>query len=136
MTSTTAFPIDPLLAPRVASRPSRASDRAGAAPTSARTPAVDRRVGVSERTFRRRRRVVGAFVVFAVATVVFATNAFATDPSSDVPPAPRTIVAQPGDTLWGIARKIAPTGDITELVHALVLTNGSRIEAGQIVRIP
>lgn len=136
MTSTTAFQIDPLLTPRSTSRPVRGSDRAGAASSTARTPAVARRVGVSERTFQRRRRVVAALAVFALATVVFATNAFATDPSADVPPAPRTIVAQQGDTLWGIARKIAPTGDITELVHALVLTNGSRIEAGQIVRIP
>ncbi len=136
MNSTTAFQIDPLLATQVHSRPQVATGRVRAAGTTARTPARSRRVDVSERTFRRRRRVVGALVVFGLTTGVFATNAFATNPGADVPPAPRTIVAQSGDTLWGIARKIAPTGDITELVHALVLANGSRIEAGQVVRIP
>ena len=41
-----------------------------------------------------------------------------------------------GDTLWDIARTIAPTGDISELVRELVRANGARIEAGQVVRIP
>ena len=140
MNTSTAFPIDPLLAPRFSeARPARhlgTTDRVRAAGGAARTPAPSRRAGVPERVYRRRRRVLGAILVFGLTTGVYATNAFATDPSADVPPAPRTIVAQSGDTLWGIARKIAPTGDITELVHALVLANGSSIEAGQIVRIP
>ena len=140
MNTSTAFQIDPLLAPRVAGAPSSrsagTSDRVRAAGGAVRTPAPSRRAGVPERVYRRRRRVLGAMVVFGLTTGVFATNAFATDPSADVPPAPRTVVAQPGDTLWGIARRIAPTGDITELVHALVLVNGSNIETGQIVRIP
>jgi len=38
--------------------------------------------------------------------------------------------------LWDIARTIAPTGDISELVRELVRANGARIEAGQVVRIP
>lgn len=140
MNNTTAVQIDPLLAAQsVASRPGRpigGTDRVRVAGTLARTPARPRHIGVPERVYRRRRRVLGALAVFGLTTGVFATNAFATDPSADVPPAPRTVVAKPGDTVWGIARQLAPTGDITELVHALVLTNGSRLEAGQIVRIP
>jgi Tfp pilus assembly protein FimV len=49
---------------------------------------------------------------------------------------PRTVVAQSGDTLWDIARTIAPKGDISELVTALVRANGARIEAGQVIHIP
>lgn len=50
--------------------------------------------------------------------------------------APRVVIAQPGDTLWAIARRIAPVGNITELVDQLVLMNGAEITAGQEVRLP
>ena len=86
--------------------------------------------------YRRRRLAAATVAVFALITVFFATNAFATEPSAEVPTAPRTFVARPGDTIWGIARTLAPTGDITELVEALIVVNGSQIKAGQIVRIP
>lgn len=125
MASTFAHSIDPLLAS--ASR----TATVGLADTYAPRPPRP-----SAAVFRRRRRTVGAVAAFAAFTVFFATNALATDPSADIPPAPRTIVAQPGDTIWEIAREISPSGDITELVEALILTNGSQIEAGQIVRIP
>lgn len=128
MASTFTHTIDPLLA-------ATSTRRAPMVTTSA-----DRRsVGTarpSVAVFRRRRLTVAAVSMFAVFSVVFATTALATDPSADVPPAPRTLVARPGDTIWGIARQIAPNGDITELVEALILTNGSQIKAGQIVRIP
>ena len=124
MASTYTLPIDPLLA--AAASPVRARQ---AAPLQApRRPAP--------RVFRRRRLTVATVAVFALISIFFATNALATDPSADVPPAPRTLVAQPGDTIWGIARSLAPTGDITELVEALIMVNGSKIQAGQIVRIP
>ena len=125
MASTFAHSIDPLLGS--ASR----TARVGLADSYASRP-----VRPSAAVFRRRRLTVGAVAVFALFTVFFATNALATDPSADVPPAPRTIVAEPGDTIWEIARQISPSGDITELVEALILTNGSQIKAGQIVRIP
>lgn len=126
MTSTFSHPIDPLLA-----------TGSGLGESRGPRPAVRASmVRPSAATFRRRRLVSATVAVFALVTVFFATNALATDPSSDVPPAPRTMVARPGDTIWGIARSLAPTGDITELVEALILTNGSQIEAGQVVRIP
>ena len=90
----------------------------------------------SAQVFQRRRRIVGAVAIFAIASVVVSTGAFASDPSSNDQVVARTLVAQPGDTLWDIARTIAPKGDISELVTALVRANGARIEAGQIVRIP
>ncbi len=49
---------------------------------------------------------------------------------------PRVVIAQPGDTLWAIARRLAPVGSITELVDQLVLMNGAEIAAGQEVRLP
>lgn len=124
MATTFTHPIDPLLA--VAASHARVRQAPGAR--------ADHRPATQ--VYRRRRLTVATVAVFALITVFFATNALATDPSADVPPAPRTLVAQPGDTIWGIARTLAPTGDITELVEALILVNGSKIQAGQIVRIP
>lgn len=96
----------------------------------------ERRVHPTAQTFRRRRMTVATGILFAVASVFWATTAIASDPAGDSASVPRTVVAQPGDTIWGIARQIAPTGDISELVDALILANGSRIEVGQTIRIP
>ena len=84
----------------------------------------------------QRRRVVGAVLIFAVASVVISTGAFASNPTPANQVPPRTVIAQSGDTLWDIARTIAPKGDISELVTALVRANGARIEAGQVIHIP
>ncbi|MBM3718682.1 MAG: LysM peptidoglycan-binding domain-containing protein [Actinobacteria bacterium] len=128
MASTFTHPIDPLLA-------TMSARRAPVAPASTERRSTGT-TGPSLTVFRRRRLTVAAVSLFSVFSVVLATTALATDPSADIPPAPRTLVARPGDTIWGIARQIAPSGDITELVDALILTNGSQIKAGQIVRIP
>ena len=90
----------------------------------------------SEATFRRRRRVVGATVVFAVASVVVTSGAFASNPSPQDQVVPRTVVAKSGDTLWDIARTFVPKGSVADLVSEMVRLNGSRIEPGQIIRIP
>lgn len=90
----------------------------------------------NQRTFRRRRRVLGSVLVFAVAFGVIATGAVASDPTQQDLSVPRTVVAKPGDTLWDIARTIVPTGAIGDLVTDMVRLNGSHIEPGQVVRIP
>ena len=90
----------------------------------------------SVRTFQRRRRTLGAVIIFGLASGFITTGAFASDPAPADQIIPRSVVAQSGDTLWDIARTIAPTGDISELVRELVRANGARIEAGQIIRIP
>ena len=90
----------------------------------------------SAATFQRRRRVVGASVIFALTTAFFSTGAFASDPVSGLQAAPRTVVAQPGDTLWDIARTIVKKGEIGEYVGQLVELNGPDIQAGQVIRIP
>lgn len=90
----------------------------------------------TERTFRRRRRVLGSAVVFAAAFGLVAGGAVASDPSQENLSVPRTVVAKQGDTLWDIARTIVPTGAIGDLVTDMVRLNGSHIEPGQVVRIP
>ena len=90
----------------------------------------------SQATFRRRRRTVGAMVVFALASGLITTNAFASNPAEAKQVVPRTVVVESGDTIWCIARTIAPTGGIADLVAELIRLNGTHLEPGQVVRIP
>lgn len=96
------------------------------------------------------RAIAGAVVialVFLVGVVAIGRGAL-----SDLAPSPtgptaaastggaasaRTVVAQPGDTLWSIARDLQPAGDIRPLVDALVAANGSTaIDAGDRIVVP
>lgn len=90
----------------------------------------------SQATFRRRRRTVGAVVVFTLATGLITTNAFASNPAPANQVVPRTVVVESGDTIWSIARTIAPKGGIADLVAELIRLNGTHLEPGQVVRIP
>lgn len=117
--------IDPLLITSYAARPVRSAGRPVA--PARRTAAV----------YRRRRMAVVAATVFAVASVLLATGAFATQPTTEnLQTIPRTHVVEAGDTLWSIARGYAPTGNISEFVRELARENGVDIEVGQVVRIP
>ena len=89
----------------------------------------------SLKTFQRR-RVVGAVLIFGAASALITTGAFASNPAVEQQIIPRSVIAQPGDTLWDIARTIVPQGNISELVIELVRANGSSIEPGQVIRIP
>lgn len=92
--------------------------------------------------YRRRRLgvAVAALGLLAVAIFgligIFGGSARADENTPDRVSAPRVVIAQSGDTLWAIARRIAPVGNITELVDQLVLMNGAEIAAGQEVRLP
>ncbi len=90
----------------------------------------------TEATFRRRRRVVAALGIFAVASVAITSGAFASNPEPADQVIPRTVVAKSGDTLWDIARTIVPQGSVADLVSEMVRVNGTHIEPGQIIRIP
>jgi LysM repeat protein len=61
-------------------------------------------------------------------------------PAAHAAPAPAgsaTLVVRPGDTMWSIARRIQPTGDVRALVDRLIAANGSAsIQAGDRVVVP
>lgn len=92
--------------------------------------------------YRRRRLMVGGATVSLLAIVVFglvgAFGGFSRTNENTLSPAttPHVVIAQSGDTLWAIARRITPVGSITELVDQLVLMNGDEITAGQEVQLP
>jgi len=134
----------PVGAYRPASRPGSIPASRPAARRSAQHPSLatnaDKTTSVA--TFQRRRLVVlvAAMLVLGVviAGVIGATGTSAQADQAVVGQLvePRTVIAQPGDTLWAIAQRVAPQANISELVDELVRLNGDAIVAGQLVRIP
>lgn len=46
-------------------------------------------------------------------------------------------IVQQGDTLWSIARRVQPTGDVRPLVSSLIDTYGGRpLQVGETIEIP
>ena len=93
---------------------------------------------MSPDVYRRRRLVVGSVVAAVTAVIIGLSlgSAVIADQPGIGNDAPRAIVVQQGDTLWEIARRITPTGNISGLVNELVRLNGADLQVGQIVRIP
>ncbi|MEK7291911.1 MAG: LysM peptidoglycan-binding domain-containing protein, partial [Actinomycetota bacterium] len=97
---------------------------------------------VSALVYRRRRLAVAvaALVLLAVSifglVATFGGSAHANGNTSGQVATPHVVIAQPGDTLWAIARRLVPVGNITGLVDQLVAMNGDEIVAGQEVRLP
>lgn len=91
----------------------------------------------SHGVYVRRRVVVAAICALLVAVGLFARGAVAenTRPVGAVE-MPRTVTAVQGDTLWAIAHRLAPQGDVMDFVDRLVELNGARIVPGQQIRIP
>ena len=111
---------------------------AGAAP-----PAVARRERLPESVYRRR-RTVAALVAAALVTMALAVGRPDRVPLGEANPwpsaaevslsteLPGVYVVQPGDTLWDIARALAPGDDPRALVHELAgATGGAGLEPGQ-----
>jgi LysM repeat protein len=49
----------------------------------------------------------------------------------------QVVIVKPGDTLWSIARKLQPTGDIRPLVDRIAkINNGHSLIAGQALVLP
>ena len=117
---------------RPASRP--AARRSAQHPSMAYTPSVA--------TYQRRRLVVLVATMLILGVVIAGViGATGTTAQADQAVAgqsiePRTVIAQPGDTLWAIAKRVAPQANISDLVDQLVRINGDAIVAGQVVRIP
>ena len=126
----------PVGAYRPASRPAvrPAVRRSAQHPSMANTASVA--------TYQRRRLVVLVAVMLilgvVIAGVIGATGTTAQADQAVVGQSiePRTVIAQPGDTLWAIAKRVAPQANISDLVDQLVRINGDAIVAGQLVRIP
>jgi hypothetical protein len=97
-------------------------------------------------TAARRSAVVGVFTVLLAACAVWVQGGGGRTGSGPLaaPGAGRTETAaahvwivQPGDTLWGIARRLDPHGDVRPLVDALSRqVHGKPLQAGEQLRLP
>jgi Tfp pilus assembly protein FimV len=102
----------------------------------------------------RRRRLAALLAAAAAAVLLVAAANRAAATFRDVPasvserrPVPEAAAAarsrgagylvQSGDTLWSIARRLQPRGDVRPLVDALVrLNGGAALEVGQHIVVP
>lgn len=80
----------------------------------------------------RRRRIVAALVALALLAGVVALGRAALTTVSVLPPpaaAPpsraEVVVVRPGDTLWSIAERLEPEGDVRPVVDRLVAAHGA-----------
>ncbi len=87
-------------------------------------------------TYFRRRVVLVAAVACVLGGAFFASGAVAEKSTPEGISTPRTFVVAPGDTLWGIAHRLVPNGNVTAMVDELVHLNGDQIFPGQVIRIP
>jgi len=93
-------------------------------------------------TFVRRRVGVLVFAAALIASVGVVANDGLADrggalASTSAIGRSATYIVQPGDTLWAIAERLHPGGDITLFVDALITLNrGSVIVPGQQLRLP
>lgn len=98
---------------------------------------LPRPAAARQRTYARRRAVVAALIGLIVGGGFFARSAVAEKPRPvGGIEMPRTITAVQGDTLWAIAHRLAPQGNVMDLVDRLVELNGDQIIPGQQIRIP
>ena len=94
-------------------------------------------------TLRRRRvRALLAVLLLAIALAwgaVRTAAALGGEPASapERRPGPITYVVEPGDTLWSIARRLQPAGDVRDLVRSLVAANGgAEVDVGDRLVLP
>ncbi len=88
----------------------------------------------------RRRRMVAALLLIATALAV--NRVGAVPGSSPLGPPARTagselrVVAEPGDSLWSIVRRIAPGRDPRPLVHELAAERGgAEVRVGDVITV-
>ncbi|MCU0302028.1 MAG: LysM peptidoglycan-binding domain-containing protein [Candidatus Nanopelagicales bacterium] len=95
-------------------------------------------------TRRGRAFRAGALVVVLVALAVLGIDRLSARPAlagTAVPAAPATttVVVEEGDSLWGIARRVAPSTDPRDVVESIRTLNGMRsnlIHPGQALLVP
>lgn len=104
--------------------------------------ATPRKSRTSPATFRRRRialavLALGVVVVTGQAGAALGSSTLAAPERRPSLTSARTVVVRPGDTLWDIARRIAPNDDPRPIVDALTEANGSgAVTPGEILQLP
>lgn len=94
--------------------------------------------------YRRRRLVALLVVVTIVVLGAMATRAGADVASRWAAPVPTALEgptvelrAEPGDTLWTMARRVRPAGDVRPAVEAMLAERGTtEVQVGDRVRVP
>ncbi len=91
-------------------------------------------------TVRGRFLLVLVLAVVALSVVGFVTGRLSgANSDRSRPAAQRTLVVQPGDTLWSIAKEVAPGGDVRKTVYEIRKLNGlsdAMIISGQVLVLP
>jgi LysM repeat protein len=87
--------------------------------------------GLMSRTRVRRRRLVALSVAIGVVGVLSGPVANAVGVGGTEADSARTYVVRPGDTLWSIARRSAPSVDPRLVVGAI--TSANRVDPGALV---
>ena len=87
---------------------------------------------------RRRLVVLGLLVALVASTLLLVGRVYGAGAELDgPPPVPPVYVVQPGDTLWSIAGKVAPSVDVREAVGQLRhAAGGSNLMPGQRIELP
>ena len=97
-------------------------------------------VAAPVRLTRRGRLVLTLLFLVALSvllTVFGATSAATGEAGRPVPT--RSVVVEPGDTLWGIAAEVAAPGEVREMTHRIQELNamsGSGVAVGQELAVP
>jgi nucleoid-associated protein YgaU len=109
-------------------------------PAPARPVAAPAASAATVRLTRRGRLVLTVLFLVAVSvvlTVFGATSAATGEAGTPVPT--RSVVVEPGDTLWGIAAEVAAPGEVREMTHRIQELNamsGSGVAVGQELAVP
>jgi nucleoid-associated protein YgaU len=108
-------------------------------PPRVATPRTSR---TSPATFRRRRIAIavlalGVVVVTGQAGAALGGSTLAAPERRPSPSSVHTVVVRPGDTLWGIAHRLAPNDDPRPLVDQLAAVYGHRpLVPGETLQLP
>ena len=100
-----------------------------------------RQPGPAVRLTRRGRLVVFVLLLAAAlaAVVALGPSVVATSESGDPVPV-RTVVVQPGETLWDIAARADPSGNVGDMVHRIAdlnaLPSAGDLQIGQRIAVP
>lgn len=130
--------------PAPSSRPSLAPRRRPTSRPALRVLQGGRSSAAMARVYHRRRVVVALVLVTVAILAVMAAGAARDLATGWAAPVPATIEGPtvvvevgPGDTLWTVARRVRPAGDVRPVVEAMLAERGtSELQVGDAVRVP